>query len=125
MRAGKFEFPPARRVQIPKLGKPGETRPLTIAAPKDKVVQKAIQQVMEEYFEPKFLDSSHGFRPGRGTHTAARYLDAKFQSVKYVIEADFSKAFDTINHSKLMELIAQHCTDEKLLKTIKSGLKSG
>jgi group II intron reverse transcriptase/maturase len=125
LRAGKFTFPPARRILIPKPGKPGETRPLTIAAPRDKVVQKALLQVLESYFEPMFLESSHGFRPNRGTHTATRYLDAKFQSVRYIIEADFSKAFDSINHSKLMDLIAHHCTDEKLLKTINSGLKSG
>lgn len=125
LRAGTFEFPPARRISIPKPGKPGETRPLTIASPRDKVVQKALHLVLESYFEPKFLESSHGFRPGRGTHTAIRYLEAKFVSSRYVIEADFSKAFDSISHSKLMELIALHVTDEKLLRTIHSGLKAG
>lgn len=140
LRAGKFEFPPARRISIPKPGKPGETRPLTIAAPpvlvpgergppgrapRDKVVQKAILLVLERYFDPLFLESSHGFRPGRGTHTATKYLEAKFQSVKYIIEADFSKAFDSINHDELMTQLAHHITDDKLLKVISSGLKSG
>jgi hypothetical protein len=86
LRAGKYAFPPARRIQIPKPGGK-ETRPLTIASPRDKIVQKAIQLVLNELYETKFLDSSHGFRPGRGTHTAVRSVDAKFQSVYYIIEA--------------------------------------
>jgi group II intron reverse transcriptase/maturase len=124
LKNGKFQFPPARRVQIPKPGKK-ETRPLTIASPRDKIVQKAIQLVLNQIYEPKFLDSSHGFRPNRGTHTAIKQLDAKFQSVKYVIEADFSKAFDSISHEKLMEIIREDIKCHKTLKVIYSGLKAG
>lgn len=124
LRAGIYEFPPARRIQIPKPGK-SETRPLTIASPRDKIVQKAIQIVMEPLYEKQFLDTSHGFRPNRGTRTAIQYLDAKFQSVHYIIEADFSKAFDTIPHKKLMEIISREIRCEKTLKLINSGLKAG
>lgn len=124
IRAGTYEFPPARRIQIPKPGK-NETRPLTIASPRDKVVQKALQLVMEPIYENQFLDTSHGFRPRRGTRTAIQYLDAKFQSVHYVIEADFSKAFDTIPHKQLMETISREIECEKTLKLIKSSLKAG
>jgi group II intron reverse transcriptase/maturase len=124
LRAGTFEFKPARRIQIPKPGKT-ETRPLTIASPREKVVQKAILLVMEQIYERKFLDTSHGFRPGRGTHTAMKNLETQFQSVHYFIEADFSKAFDTISHQKLMEIIKEEVKCEKTLKLIKSGLKAG
>lgn len=124
LRSGKYEFPPARRIQIPKPGKK-ETRPLTIASPRDKVVQKAIQLIMEPVFEKFFLDCSHGFRPHRGTKTAIQYVDAKFQSSHFIIEADFSKAFDSIAHSKLMEILKETITCEKTLKLIKSGLKAG
>jgi group II intron reverse transcriptase/maturase len=126
LRAGKYTFPPARRVaeQIPKPGKE-ETRPLTIASPRDKIVQKAIQLVLNELYEKRFLDSSHGFRPGRGTHTAIRSVDAKFQSVHYIIEADFSKAFDKIPHDKLMEVLKRDIKCLKTLKLIESGLKAG
>ena len=123
--AGKYEFPAARRVEIPKPGKPGETRPLTIASPRDKLVQKAMQLIMEPHYEEQFSASSHGFRPGRGTHTAVLQVDAQLQSAQYIVEADFSKAFDSISHSKLMEIIARHISDEKLLRLIRSGLKSG
>jgi len=124
LRDGKYKFPPARRIQIPKPGKT-ETRPLTIASPRDKVVQKAMELVLNQHFDPLFLDSSHGFRPGRGTHTAIRQLDAKFQSVHYVIEADFSKAFDRIPHKILMETLKKQITCPKTLALIQSGLEAG
>ena len=124
LRSGSFSFPPARRIQIPKPGKK-ETLPLTIASPRDKVVQKAMQLVMEPVFEKTFLDCSHGFRPKRGTKTAIQYVDAKFQSSYYIIEADFTKAFDSISHNKLMEYLRETITCEKVLGLIKSGLKAG
>lgn len=122
--AGIYEFPPARIIQILKPGK-SETRPLTITSPRDKIVQKAIQIVMEPLYEKQFLDTSRGFRPNRGTRTAIQYLDAKFQSVHYIIEADLSKAFDTIPHKKLLEIISKEIRCEKTLKLINSGLNAG
>ena len=124
LRAGTFKFPPARRIQIPKPGSL-ESRPLTIASPRDKIVQKAIQLVMEPLYEKEFLDCSHGFRPKRGTRTALRYLEAKFQSCHYIIEADFSKAFDSIQHKKLMEILKEKIDCQKTLSLINSGLKAG
>ena len=124
LKAGTFEFKPARRILIPKPGK-DETRSLTIATPREKIVQKAILLVMEQFYEKKFLDTSHGFRPKRGTHTAMLNLEAQFQSVHYIIEADFAKAFDTIQHETLMDIIKQDIKCEKTLKLIKSGLKAG
>jgi retron-type reverse transcriptase len=124
LRAGTFKFGPARRIHIPKPGK-STTRPLTVASPREKVVQKAIQQVMEPLYESSFLDSSHGFRPNRGSRTAMKYIDAKFQSSKYVIEADFSQAFPSIPHGKLMQLLKGKISCEKTLSLLKSGLKAG
>lgn len=124
LKAGKFDFSPARRVNIPKPGK-NETRPLTIASPREKIVQKAMQQIMEPIYEKIFLESSHGFRAKKGTRTAIAQLEAKFQSVQYIIEADFSKAFDKIPHDKLMEILKERITCEKTLRLLKSGLKAG
>src|SRR5436305_3475165 len=124
LRGGKYKFPPAIRIKIPKPGK-NETRPLTIASPRDKIVQKAIQQVIGEEYEKIFLNTSHGFRPGKGTHTAIQYLDAQFQSSHYIIEADFSKAFDSIQHKNLIELIKKNCKCIKTLQLIESSLKAG
>lgn len=124
LRKGKYKFPPARRINIPKAGKT-EKRPLNIGSPRDKIIQKAVQQVMEEEYEKIFLESSHGFRPNKGTHTTIRYMESKFQSVHYIIEADFSKAFDSINHKKLLNIIKENCKCTKTLSLINSGLKAG
>lgn len=124
LRAGTFKFSPARRVQIPKPGKK-ETRSLGVASPREKLVQKAMQLILEPYFETLFKESSHGFRPKKGVRTAIKYLDSNFQSSHYIIEADFSKAFDTVNHVKLMELLKGHIKCQKTLALIKSSLKAG
>lgn len=124
LKSGTYKFPPARRVEIPKPGK-DEKRPLNIIGPREKVIQKGIQQVMEPEYEKIFIETSHGFRPGRGTHTAIQYIDAKFQSVRYIIEADFAKAFDSIQHYKLMEIIKRKCKCTKTLNLLKSALKAG
>ena len=124
LRAGTYKFPPAQRIQIPKQGKK-ETRPLTIASPRDKIVQKAMQIVLERVYEPKFKETSHGFRPNKGTHTALQYIDAKFQSAHYVIEADISKAFDKIPHEKMMDILRKDIKCTKTLALILSGLKAG
>ena len=124
LRDGQFEFSPARRTHIPKPGK-NRTRPLAVASPREKVVQKAILLVLERLYEPEFLDSSHGFRPKRGTHTAMKQLESQFQSAKYIIEADFSKAFDTIPHIPLLRLLSERIKCGKTLSLIRSGLKAG
>jgi len=124
LKAGKFEFGAARRVQIPKPGK-NETRPLTIASPREKIVQKAIQLVLEPLFEPMFLECSHGFRPNKGTRTAVQYLESRFQSAHFIIEADFSQAFPSIPHVKLMNILKKYIKCDKTLKLILSGLKAG
>jgi group II intron reverse transcriptase/maturase len=124
LRAGKYDFLPARRVKIPKPGKK-EKIPLNVGSPRDKIIQKGIQLVMEKEYEKIFLDSSHGFRPNKGTHTAIQYMEAKFQSVHYIIEADFAKAFDSIQHKKLLDIIKENCKCTKTLRIIKSGLKAG
>lgn len=124
LKAGKFKFSPARRIQIPKPGK-SETRPLSIASPREKLVQKAMQQILEPVYENIFLDSSHGFRPNRGTRTAMADLESNFQSARYIIEADFSKAFPSIPHSRLMEILREEIKCDKTLSLIKSGLEAG
>lgn len=81
IKAGKFKFSQAKRIDIPKPNKPGESRPLTIASPREKIVQKAIWLVLFQIYEPKFLDCSHGSRPGRAVETALADIDRKFKGV--------------------------------------------
>lgn len=69
LKSGTFDFNPSRRVEIPKPNS-DKKRPLTIASPRDKIVQKALETIIEAIWEKRFLDSSHGKRPGRSVHSA-------------------------------------------------------
>ena len=124
LKSGKFKFGPARRIMIPKPGKL-EKRPLTIPSPREKIVQKAIQLVLEGIYEPNFLPSSHGFRPGRGTHTALRMIDQQCKNANWFIEADISKCFDTMDHGTLMGSISERITCDKTKALILSALEAG
>jgi group II intron reverse transcriptase/maturase len=123
--AGKYNFTPSRRKFIPKPNDPKAMRPLGIASPREKVVQKAIQLVLEAIFEPTFSDESHGFRPNRGNHTALQQVKKNFKAVNWVIEVDISKCFDTIDHGKLLEIIRGRISCDKTVKLIKSALEAG
>ena len=125
LKAGKFQFKPARRVYIPKPGKKEEIRSLFISSPRDKVVQQAISLILNSIYEPTFLDSSHGSRPNRGTHTALKSLKNKFQGVKWCIEADIESNFPNIDHKILLNLLSKRIVCSKFLSLIKKSLKAG
>jgi group II intron reverse transcriptase/maturase len=124
IKAGRFRFTPARRIWIPKPGK-DEKRPLAIASPREKIVQKAMELVLSSIYEPCFTDNSHGFRPNRSTHTALRMIDTQCRGAAWFIEADISKCFDTISHDHLMTIIYQRVSCQKTLALIRSALKAG
>jgi len=79
LRTEKFQFSSSRRVYIPK--KDGGKRPLSVGNPRDKIVQEVMRMILEAMYEPKFKDSSHGFRINRGCHTALRTIFSKFHGV--------------------------------------------
>lgn len=76
-------------------------------------------------YEPTFLDTSHGFRPGRSCHTALRETQTKFKSAAWIIEGDISKCFDSIDHAKLINLIETKIHDRQFTTLIKKSLKCG
>lgn len=118
LRSETFQFTPGRRIQIPK----GGTRP---ASPRDKIVQEAIRIILNAIYEPAFIESSHGFRPNRGCHTALEAIKLHFQSASWVIEGDISKCFDSIDHQKLMNLIEKKILDKQFTKLIWKSLRCG
>ena len=123
LKDGTFKFQPGRRVMSPKAS--GGERPLTIAPPRDKLVQECIRMILEAIYEPSFDNNSHGFRPNRSCHTALRALRQRFVMAKWFIEGDISKCFDSIDHNRLMNLLAKRIKDQRFLDLIRKALKAG
>jgi len=123
LRSERFRFRPARRIQIPKRN--GGTRPLGIPNFTEKLVQEVLRMILEAYYEPRFRESSHGFRPNRGCHTALARVRQKFVGAVWFIEGDIRGCFDTINHTKLMEILSRDIHDGRLLNLLRMGLDAG
>ncbi len=124
LKSGKFNFKPNRRVEIPQAN--GKTRPLGIGSPREKIVQKALHSVLEGIFEPQFLDTSHGFRPNKSTHSALLRTYLIGNKHNWVIQGDITKCFYSIPHSIIMKRISAQIGDPAFLSIIrKSPLNAG
>jgi RNA-directed DNA polymerase len=120
---GGYQPGDIRRVWIPKPG--GGQRGLGIPNVIDRWVQQAMLQVLEPIFEPTFHNSSHGFRPGRGAHTAiAQAKDYVAEGRMVVVDLDLAKFFDRVNHQRLLSQLEQHIGDRRILRLIRQMLKA-
>lgn len=121
--SGSYVPGDVRRVWIPKPG--GGQRGLGIPNVIDRWVQQAVLQVLEPIYEPTFHDSSHGFRPGRGSRTAieqaARYVT---EGRRYTVDIDLSNFFDRVHHQRLLDRLAQRIADHRVLRLVRLMLKA-
>ena len=117
---------PVRQVSIPKAGKPGEMRTLGVPTIYDGVCQQALLNRLEPIFEPVFDEANFGYRRGRSTKDAMRKVWKEIQSGReWIVDADLKDFFGSVDHTKLLTLIAQRVADGRVLRLIEAVLKAG
>lgn len=117
---------PVRQVQIPKAGKPGEYRTLGIPSIYDRVCQQALLNRLEPIFEPVFDEASFGYRRGRSAHDALRKVWKEIKSgSEWIVDADLKDFFGSVEHEKLLMLVARQIADGRVLRLIEAMLKAG
>jgi group II intron reverse transcriptase/maturase len=123
MRCERYRFVPARRTYIRK--KNGGLRPLGLPTWSDKLVGEAVRLLLEAYYEPQFSDRSHGFRPGRGCHSALREVATTWTGTTWFIEGDISDCFGSLDHDIMIEILSERIHDNRFLRLIRNMLEAG
>jgi retron-type reverse transcriptase len=123
MRYERYRFRPVRRTFISK--KNGKLRPLGVPSWSDKLVGEVVRLVLEAYCEPTFSDHSHGYRPGRGPHTALREVEGTWTGTVWFIEGDISDCFGSLDHDVMIQILGERIHDNRFLRLIRNMLTAG
>lgn len=127
LKRGGYRAQPVRRAYIAKAGEPQKLRPLGVLVLEDKIVQRAMAEVLSALYEQDFMGFSYGFRPGRSPHQAldALVMAILRRKVNWVLDADIRGFFDTLDHGWLVKFIEHRVADRRVVRLIQKWLKAG
>ncbi|GAB3976483.1 reverse transcriptase domain-containing protein [Actinoallomurus acanthiterrae] len=123
IRHERYRWSPVKRIHIPK--KNGKTRPLGLPPWSDKLVGEVVRLLLEAYYEPTFSGLSHGFRPGRGCHTALRDVANTWTGTTWFIEGDVADCFGSFDHEIMLSTLGEKIHDGRFLRLMRNMLKAG
>ena len=123
LRSERYQWKPARRIYIPE--KDGRKRPLGLPVWSDKLLAEVIRMILDAYFDGQSSEHSHGFRPGRGCHTALREIYYNWGGTIWLIEGDIAQCFNALDHELILSTLKEHIHDGRFIHLIQKLLDAG
>jgi group II intron reverse transcriptase/maturase len=124
LRQERYRWTPVRRTYIEKKASK-KKRPLGLPTWSDKLLQEVLRLILEAYYEPRFSDRSHGFRPGRGCHTALLEVYHQWRGTVWFVEGDITDCFGSLDHQVMRSILAEKIHDGRFLRLIDGLLRAG